>query len=197
MMKAIAWCCAVALVAGAPGVGAQESIRLGTADWGPASDGLRMTMQPVASASGPGDPHFYIALQNAGDSDVVINLGYMTANGRVMFPNAIQLFLTGPQGATRELQYVDRRYPGIEGRLDDFVVALRMGSVHAIRVSLDHYRSSATNEFGIKLERGRYHVEAHFHGQGAQSLNRDTPGIALFNFWKGTLRSNSLAFEIS
>lgn len=69
--------------------------------------------------------------------------------------------------------------------------------MYAIRVSLDQYWSSATKEFGIKLGRGRYRLEARFHGQGAQSLNLDTPGVGLLNFWKGTLRSNSLAFEIS
>lgn len=196
-MKAIALCCAVILVAGTAAVGAQELIRLGTTEWGTTSDGLRMTIQPGTSASEPEDRHFYIALENAGDSDVVINLGYMTQAGRVMFPNAIRLFLTDPQGATRELQYFDRRYPGVAGRLDDFVVGLRRGSVHTIRVSLDHYWSRETNGLGIKLERGRYQVEAHFQGQGAQSLNLDTPGIGFFNFWKGTLRSNSLAFEIS
>jgi len=197
-MKPIALCCAVTLVAGAPPVGAQESMPLGTADWGTANDGLRMTIQAAASASErPEDRHFYIALENTGDSDVVINLGYMTQAGRVMFPDAIRLFLTDPQGATRELQYFDRRYPGIAGRVDDFVVALRTGSVYAIRVSLDHYWSSATKEFGIKLDRGRYRVEARFDGQGARSLNLDTPGIGLLNFWKGTVRSNSLAFDIS
>lgn len=119
-MKTFTLCCAVALVAGAPAVGAPQSVPLATADWGTASQGLRMSISSVAAASErPEERHFHIAIENVGKSDAVINLGFMIANGRVMFPEAIRLFLTDPQGATRELQYFDRRYPGIAGRVDD------------------------------------------------------------------------------
>ena len=190
-------CCAVALAAGVTVDGAQRSGPLPAVDWGNASDGLRMTISPVTAATDrPEEPGFYVAIENVGDRDVVVNLGFMIANGKVMFPEAVRLLLTDSQGTARELQYFNRRYPGVAGRVDDFIVALRAGSVHAIRVSLDHYWSSATKEFGIKLAQGRYRIEARFDGQEAKSVNLDTPGVRLFNFWKGTLRSNSLAFAI-
>lgn len=120
----------------------------------------------------------------------------MLANGKVMFPGAVRLRLTDSHGTTRELEYFDKRYPAIAGRVDDFIVALRAGSVYAIRISLERYWSRATKEFDLTLQRGRYQIEARFDGQGAQSINGDTAGIALLNFWKGTLRSNSIALEV-
>jgi hypothetical protein len=196
-MKAVALCCAVALVAGSHAIGARQSPPLVGADWGGTNAGLRMAISSVATATArPEEREFYIAIENIGETDVVINLGSMLSNGKIMFPNAVRLVLTDSQGTTRELQYFDRQYPGIAGRVDDFIVALRAGSVHAIRVSLDRYWSRATKEHDLKLTRGRYRIEAQFDGQGALSLNLDTPGIGLLNFWKGTLRSNYLAFEI-
>ena len=188
-MKAVVLCCGVALVAGSYAAAARQSLPLTGVDWGSATAGLRMAISSVPGGTEPAAaPQFHIVIENMGDSDVVINLGSMLSNGRVMFPEAVRMVLTDSQGA-RELQYFDRRYPAIAGRVDDFIVGLRAGSLYAIRVSLDQYWS-------IKLPRGQYRIEARFEGQGAQSLNLDTPGIALLNFWKGILRSNSLAFEI-
>lgn len=190
-------CCAVALVAGSHAVGAQRSLLHVAADWGSAIGGLRMAISSVtATIENSEAPVFCVAIENVGDSDVVVNLGFMISNGRVMFPEAVRLFLTDSQGTTRELEYFDRRYPRIAGRLDDFIVSLRAGSVYTIRASLANYRSRATEEFGLKLVRGRYRIEARFDGQGARLLNLDTQGIRLLNFWKGTLRSGSLTFDV-
>jgi hypothetical protein len=65
----------------------------------------------------------------------------MLANGKVMLPAAIRLLLTDPAGHTRELQFFDRRYPAVAGRVDDFTVALRARSIYALRVSLNQYWS--------------------------------------------------------
>ena len=116
----------------------------------------------------------------------------MLANGKVMFPEAIRLFLADPAGNPRELHFFDRRYPAIVGRVDDFTVALRAGAAYEFPVSLDQYESPS-----VKLGPGRYRIQARFDGRGAIHLNGDTPGIALMNFWKGTAQSNTLEFELS
>jgi hypothetical protein len=195
-MKTIVLCCAAALVFGVQAVGPPQSAPLIAADWGGTNAGLRMAIAPLKSAAEPSQQEFYVALENVGDSDVVVNMGSMLATGKVMFPEAVGLVLADSQGATRELQYFDRQYAVAGGRVDDFIVALRAGSLYTIRVSLDRYRSPATKEYGLKLGPGRYRIEARFEGHGARFLNSDTPGIALLNFWKGMLRSNSLSFEI-
>jgi hypothetical protein len=107
------------------------------------------------------------------------------------------LTLTDPAGTTRELDFSDRRYPGVAGRVDDFTVALRAGSSYLLRVTLNQYWSQATKEFELKLAEGRHQIRARFQGQGAESANLDMQGVALLNFWRGTVHSNALEFEVS
>jgi hypothetical protein len=158
---------------------------------------LRLAISLVGTAADrPTGTQFDVSIENVGESDVVVNLGFMLANGKVMFPEAVRLLLSDAQGGTRELQYFDRRYPGIAGRVDDFIVPLRSGSAYSMRLSLDRYWSAATKEWDLKLAPGRYRIEALFESRGAQFPNLDTSGIALLNFWKGTLRSSPLSFEV-
>ncbi len=74
------------------------------ASWGAASSGLRVGIS--ASAVAPGESaRFEVLLENIGTDDVVLNLGHMLANGKVMFPDAVRLALTRPDGSTCELRY--------------------------------------------------------------------------------------------
>ena len=194
-MKALLSCCVMALAIGSvPALVSQ----VGTVgESGRLNAELRLAISLVQTeADRPAGTEFIVSIENVGGSDVVVNLGFMLANGKVMFPEAVRLLLTGPQGGTRELQYFDRRYPGIAGRVDDFIVALRSGSTYSLRLSLDRYWSPATKEWDLKIAPGRYRIEALFDGRGAMFQNLDTPGIALLNFWKGTVRSSPLSFDI-
>ena len=164
--------------------------------WGEAVAGLRVAIASVTAGMWPRrGAQLTIALHNVGDKDFVLNLGSMLANGKVMFPDAIQLTLTDEMGLTRELQFFDRRYPAVAGRVDDFIIALRSGSTYLLRTSLDNYWSKATKEFTVTLPEGRYKITARLDGQGARSVNLDTAGIALMNFWKGIVHSNVLEFQ--
>ena len=194
-MKSLASYFAVALVvATAPRLPSQPVLPL-PQEWGPSTNGLRIGISSLSSgnltATGA---QFSVALQNTGDSDFVVNLGHMLANGTVMFPEAIRLTLTDPTGKTRALRYVSaRRSPVVAGRVDDFTVALQSGSIYVLRVSLNQYWGP---EFELKLAEGRHRIAARFEGQGAQSANLDMQGIALLNFWKGTVQSNVVEFEV-
>jgi len=53
----------------------------------------------TAATERPEERDFYVAIDNVGDRDVVVNLGYMIANGKVMFPEAVRLLLTDSYGA--------------------------------------------------------------------------------------------------
>lgn len=139
---------------------------------------------------------FEVSFNNAGTSDFVLNLGHMLANGKVMFSNAVRVVLTRPSGATCELEYFDRRYPGVAGRIDDFVVALPAGAVYTLRVLSDRLWCPATKEFQLALGPGRYRVTARFEGRGAAAQNPDMTGVALLNFWKGTAASAEASFDV-
>jgi hypothetical protein len=166
--------------------------------WGPSVDGLRIGISEISQTVTNDEPQFTVALQNTSNTDFVVNLGFMLANGKAMFPDAVCLTLTDPNGNTRDLYFFDGRYPAVAGRLDDFTVALRSGATYVFPISLEHnYWAPATREYGVKLVPGRYRISARFEGRTATHINLDTHGIALMNFWKGTLQSDTLEFEVS
>jgi hypothetical protein len=137
-----------------------------------------------------------VTLENAGDADFVVNLGHMLANGKVMFPTAVHLRLIDPAGQARDLQFFDRHYPAVAGRVDDFSVPMRRRAMYTLPVSLDNYASPTTNEFELTLAPGRHRISARFEGHGAAALNSDTQGMALMNFWKGNVESGLLEFDV-
>lgn len=162
--------------------------------WGAPVDGLQMSI--LAAGSGNVDvPQFQVALRNTGERDVVLNLGIMLANGKVQLPERIRLSLTDAGGRTREFRFFDKRYPAVAGRVDDYVVPLRVGSTYLLTFNLDQFWSPDAKDFQLKLSQGKSQLVAHFEGGKAQASNLDTPGMRLMNFWEGKLQSNVLAVE--
>jgi hypothetical protein len=160
----------------------------GSRQSGAVTDGLRMSLS-VSRSGNPGNPAFEVAIQNAGEKDVCLNLGEMLANGKVMIPDKIGLNLTDSGGKLLELDFVDRRFPGVAGRRDDYMVPLRSGSTCTLELRLDQFVSPTTGD-RMKLSPGRYEVSARFQGDGAETGNADMAGMKLMNFWKGKLQSN-------
>src|SRR5262245_1398991 len=154
-------------------------------EWGAVISGLRVGLSPAVSSGSlsPEGAEFQVSIQNVGDTDVVVNLGRMLANGKVMLPDAIVLTLTDAAGKARELRFSDRRHPMVAGRVDDFIVPLRSGSAYSLRLRLDQYWCPATQEFVLTLADGRYQIEARFEGQTAKAINLDMQAIALMSFW--------------
>lgn len=174
--------------------GASRDRSIESLQWGPPVHGLQMSI--LAADSGNADaPEFQVALRNVGGQDVTLNLGLMLANGKVQLPQRISLNFTDASGRMRGLRFFDKRYPAVAGRLDDYVVPLRAGSVYTLKFKLDQFVSPDNKEFGLKSLPGAYQVVAQFEGSGAQTDNLDMPGIRLMNFWKGKLQSNALAIE--
>jgi hypothetical protein len=160
--------------------------------WGSAQDGLRLDISSQATTTPSERAGFVVSLQNVGAKDFVLNLGIMLANGRVMFPQAIRLVLTNPDGRSRELKIPQ---PRIAGRADDFIVALRRGATYVLPITLDQYWSAETGEYGVKLKSGRHRISARFEGRGAAIPNVDMRGVTLMNFWLGTVNSGELQFD--
>ena len=120
----------------------------------------------------------------------------MLGNGRVHVPDAIRMRLTDATGQSRELHFVDRKYPGIAGRIDDYVLPLRAGSSYGVTANLDDYWSPETKEHQFFLPPGRYRIRSEFVGTGAKHVNADTQGVELLHFWKGELRSDEVEFVV-
>lgn len=163
--------------------------------WGSSESGLRLGISLEASDTvRPKAREFLVSFQNAGDSDFVLNLGFMLGNGKVMFPSAVRLILTDPAGTRRELEAAAAP---VGGRMDDFIVALRRGSTYTLRLAFAQYWSPSTKETELTLTKGRHRISARFEGHGARRVGLDMPGVALLNFWKGTAESNTVEFDVS
>jgi hypothetical protein len=163
-----------------------ESLR-----WGQANDGVQMSLSSV-NLNGS---ELQVALRNVADHDVTLNLGVMMANGKVQLPNYVSLNLTDSQGRTRVFTLADKKHSFIAGRLDDYVVPLRVGSMYTLKLNLDQFWCQEREEFEITLPRGKSFLTARFQGRGAEAVNLDMRGIRLMNFWLGNVESNTLTIE--
>jgi len=132
---------------------------------------LRMSIIATTPQKAKGIQVFRVTLENVGDKDAVLNLGIMLANGKVLLPDAIHLILIDSRGKSRELHFSDRRYPGIAGRVDDYIIPLRTGSTHTFKLSLDDFWCPKTKEFRLKLKPGVYRVRSELTGKGAHFVN--------------------------
>ena len=159
-----------------------------TLQWGQPVGGVQMSLAST-------DSNLQVALRNIGDRDVTLNLGAMMANGKVQLPSNISFNFTDAQGKTRLFKFADKRYPGVAGRLDDYIVPLRAGSTYTLQFTLDQSWCDETREFFIKLLPGKNYLTARFEGTDAKLVSLDMPAIKLMNFWLGRVESNTLLLE--
>jgi hypothetical protein len=159
--------------------------------WGDVVNGLQMTIYLDGTESPRMKvPKFRVELRNAGDSDLILNLGSMLANGKKQYPDAVFLTLTDAQGTSRRLDLIEPA--GIAGRLDPFVVPIPVDATFSIPVDLDKCFAAASNERDYKLMPGTYSLKAGFIGKG---VSHDFD-LLLASYWNGTVTSNQLRFEV-
>ena len=184
-----AWCAGALLPAGAA-FAAEPSPQA----WGEASDGLQMRIEPESSRTAV--PTFRVAFRNSGDRDLVVKLGITLANGAKQYPNAVVLMLTDAQGKSRQLDPIEPAF--VAGRLDPFILLLPVGATFSVPINLAKYWAATSREWEYKLTAGTYTLEAHFTGASVSGpeANLDVQGISLMPFWKGTIASNRLRFEV-
>jgi hypothetical protein len=158
---------------------------------GQVSDGVQMTLSAIDSNRSD----LELSFRNVGDHDVTLNLGAMLANGKVQLPSYVSLIFTDAQDRTRVFKFADKKHPGVAGRLDDYVVPLRVGSVYTLKLSLNQFWCQETKEFEIPLLPGKNQLTAQFQGSVARLTNLDMPAIKLMNFWLGKVQSNTITIE--
>jgi hypothetical protein len=155
---------------------------------GAASDGLQMCLAAA-------DSNLQLTLRNVGDHQLTLNLGIMLANGTVQLPNRVAIKFTDALGKTRVFKFSDLRYGFVAGRVDDYVVQLRVRSSYTLHFTLNQFWCHETKEFSIPLLSGENHLTAQLEGAGATHLNTGQEGMALMNFWLGKVDSNTLTLR--
>ena len=135
-----------------------------TSQWGSPREGLQMSLSSLE----PGGSNLELALRNLGDHDVTLNLGWMLANGKVQLPKYISINFTDGKGKTRLFQFTDKKHTNVAGRVDDYVIPLRVGSMFTLALRLDQLWCQETMEFEMKLLPGENRLTAQFEGRGAK-----------------------------
>lgn len=158
--------------------------------WGAEINGLKMSISIDALGdSASTTPGFRVELLNSGESDFVLNLGSMLANGDKQYPQAVVLTVTDAAGKSRQFKLIEPAH--ILGRADPLVVPLPAGSAFSVPVRLDKYFAVTPMEFDYRFKAGAYFIEATFKGTSAEDFA--IPGMP---YWKGTVVSNLLRFEV-
>jgi hypothetical protein len=170
--------------------------------WGEPVNGLQMSLLRDQFASGSSkDLKFRVELYNQGETDLVLNLGIMLANGAKQYPWEISLTLTDltdPQGKIHRLKLPGPAF--IAGRMDPFVLPLPSSASFSISLDLRNCWSKGPGGLDLRdLKGGPYVLEAQFTGTDfpKENTNLDMRGISLMPYWKGTVVSNRLRFEVS
>lgn len=157
---------------------------------------LQLTIVAVHSTSTR--PLFRVDLNNQGDHPIVLNLGFMMANGKKQYPDAIRLSLKDSSGKTLPLELIG---PAINaGRTDPLIVPLPEEATFALPIDLRNYYSPKAHIWKLNLSPGRYTLNAEYKGEAVsqeQEPNFDMNGIALMPYWTGTVHSNTLSFTLS
>ena len=156
--------------------------------WGTTVNSLQMSVS-ISDSQATAAPELQFIIRNVGEKDTILNLGMMLGNGKVQLPDKISFILTDDNGKSRKFDFFDGRYAAIAGRVDDYIVPLRSGSMYGLKIGMDKFYSSSTNEMGSKLPSGRYQLIAQFEGEGTEIRN------LIINSWKGKLQSNTLSIE--
>jgi hypothetical protein len=157
---------------------------------GKAVDGLRIRLQlHPAEKDKKLSPQCEVTLENVGESDLNVKLGFSLANGKSHHPDALRLLARSKGKATRSLTYA--AIPGVAGRLDPFVVPLPAGSSYTLRIAFDKYADSETGD-RLDLTVTDYGIAAELVGEAVTETNPDVQGLALIPCWQGKARSNEI-----
>jgi hypothetical protein len=155
---------------------------------GKAVGGLRLRLELSAAEKGKKlQPHCNLILENVGDSDLNVKLGFSLANWEFHHPDAVRLFVRSKGNKTRTLIYSIN----VAGGLDPFVVSLPAGSSYTLRCAFDKYADSETGE-RIDLLGEDYWITAELLGEAITRTNQDVQGLALMPCWQGKVRSNDV-----
>jgi hypothetical protein len=160
---------------------------------GHATDGLQMAIYiDQTRVSHSNVPRFRVELRTVGKDDLLLNLGLMLANGEKQYANNISLTLIGAQGGSIRMHLDEPTVIG--GQIEPFVVPIPAGATFTLPVDLEERLRRTPPKFDGKLKPGKYAIEAQFTGANPQEIgNRD---LADRPYWKSTVTSNRLQFEI-
>lgn len=169
-------------------------------------NGLRLMLSTHKEASGK-EISAIFEMQNVGNKDIAVNLGYMFPNGD-KFPDAVKLILTDSKG--NEKVYELMGVGGVGGtRPTDYLVPLRKGALFRFEKTLGNYlravdENQADYEFLQRSRNGAFRLKAEFMGKVANRSvqapvrilgTADKSEASTYPVWTGKVQSNEVTVE--
>ncbi len=146
---------------------------------------LQITM--VMLHDRPSLPVFELRLTNAGNRDLVLNLGMLL--GTKQYLNAIHFSVSDASGKTLQLAHMHMP-AGVAGRIDPLIVSLPMGASFSFPVDMKLYLCSTQGSCPLRLSPGRYFLTADLDTTNAQ-------GLEPFEVWRGHAHSLPTSFVVA
>jgi hypothetical protein len=167
--------------------------------WGRSVDGLQMRISRDQAEGGQSkSPKFRVELRNAGERDLLLNLGIMTRNGEQQYLTAVSLIIVDAQGESRLLELKSFLRVSDAGR-ETLTLPLPVGATFSAPVDLDDYWAPTFKGF-YTLKPGTYSLAAQFNRMlfpkkvfVLQSASQRS-FVEMVN--AGPTKSNSLQFEV-
>lgn len=106
-------------------------------------------------------PALKVELHNAGQHNLLVNLGTMTSDGAHQYPSAVTFVLAGPDGKPQVLT-IKASVNSSNEENEPLLLALPAGATFSFPVDLGNYWILGSNGFNSKLPPGKYVIEAQF-----------------------------------
>jgi hypothetical protein len=132
-----------------------------------------------------------VHFRNASEAAFILNLGAMLDTGKVMEPMFLSLAVTDSSGSTRTFHWARPFF--VAGRLDDYPVALRAGASYSLPVNIADFWDDQAADRMLRLEPGRYRIEALFQGRGSHAKGSN---MTLLPWWIGKAASGTIEVQI-
>lgn len=148
-------------------------------------------------------PRFRAEFHNAGENDLVLNLGTMSPDGR-QYPTSISLILHNAQGESQRLELKSSRQDGATGNTE-LLLPLPAGARFSLPVDLENYWAPVSKQSAYDLKPGEYSLEAEFVGlvETSDLAQLIRPGLRQVTFDRVigmdplTHVSNKVQFEVA
>jgi hypothetical protein len=155
--------------------------------------GLRLRLHAHATKKDRKKPGYYLVeIENVGNRDLNVRLGFSLNNGRSHHPDAFDLIVTAPGKQPRRLIYFDG-LGGVAGRVDPLVVPLPVGASYTLRFPFDSFVTPVELK-PLDMTATDYQIAVVLTGRSVtdHDVNLDTKGQVLMACWEGKARSNQL-----
>ena len=142
----------------------------------------------MTTACGPQPDTIRLTIQNSGNQDTAVLLGYALGNGEVYLPREFIVEVTSGDGSQTE-PLVFQRPLRLAGRIDNWIVPLPQQASFTLVLRAFDFIPLTTRSLPFKAEQLRVRLTGKTI---TNDLNPDLVGLRNWHVWTGEAASNTL-----